>query len=51
MLKEPVKYVNFVEMILEEINERLINKPLEVSEWQNALVCKTITSKVILLDA
>ena len=51
MLREPAKYVNFIELILEEINDRLINKPLEISEWQNALICKALTSKPILLDA
>jgi hypothetical protein len=50
MLREPAKYVNFIELILEEINDRLINKPLEISEWQNALICKALTSKPILLD-
>jgi hypothetical protein len=34
MLREPAKYVDFIELILEGINDRLINKPLEISESQ-----------------
>jgi len=50
MLREPAKYANFIELLLEEINDRLANKPFEISEWQNALICKALTSKPILLD-
>jgi hypothetical protein len=39
-----------VELFLEEINERLIDEEKELKDYQAYLICKSITSKLFLLD-
>lgn len=50
MLKEPKSYVNLIEMLIGEVNERILDGNQEIREYHLALICKAITAKPFILD-
>lgn len=49
-LREPRPYVNLVEMLIGEVNERILSGGQDIREYHVALICKAITAKPFILD-
>jgi hypothetical protein len=49
-LREPRNLSLLVEILIGEINERLLDPNAEIRDYQTALICKAITAKPFVLD-
>ena len=49
-LKEPRKLVNLVELLIGEINERIMDPNSGIKDYQQALLCRCFTARPFLLD-
>jgi hypothetical protein len=50
VLRKPAAYAEMLEMLLEEVNDRLATNASGVEDWQIWLLCKSLTVKRIILD-
>lgn len=51
ILNEPVEFVNYIELLIGIINDRIIDKKQAIEQWQIMLICKAICTKRIFLDS
>jgi hypothetical protein len=50
VLRKPAAYAEMLEMLIEEVNDRLSAEGHGVEDWQIYLLCKSLTVKRIILD-
>lgn len=50
-LREPKAFADFVELIMGEINERMMDKERQLNDYQLAFICRALTAKYIIVDS
>jgi hypothetical protein len=50
-LREPKAFADFVELIMGEINERMMDKERQLNDYQLAFICKALTAKYFIVDS
>jgi hypothetical protein len=50
VLRKPVAYAEMLEMLLEEVNDRIVAEDSTIEDWQIWLLCKSLTVKRIIGD-